>query len=341
MTEPRRSRAPGKLVLLGEYAVIDGAPALVAAVDRFVTATLTEGSTADPCQLDAPELLAHPRTFTLGANGVTWTDETDERTALVSTALAIALEDGLLNANQTIKLTLTNPQFFHDGHKLGIGSSAAATVALAKLLLPANQSIPAVHELAERIHCRFQGGQGSGIDIAASTWSDTIRFQRRRNEAPAVERIDWPASLHWLALWTGSSASTRGFLTKVKRLQQTDPKRYDACFGQLRALAQAGIQQLTERTVEAFCRTVDRYHDAMAALGDAANVDIVSAPHRALSALSRQCGAAYKPSGAGGGDIGVAFGSVESIRALTKAASQHGFEALPMGFAPKNEVNTT
>ena len=33
-----RARAPGKLVLAGAYAVLEGAPALVAAVDRFVVA---------------------------------------------------------------------------------------------------------------------------------------------------------------------------------------------------------------------------------------------------------------------------------------------------------------
>ena len=35
-----RASAPGKLVLLGEYVVLDGARALVMAVDRRCTATL-------------------------------------------------------------------------------------------------------------------------------------------------------------------------------------------------------------------------------------------------------------------------------------------------------------
>jgi mevalonate kinase len=36
------ARAPGKLVALGEYAVLEGAPALVLAVDRYCVATLAE-----------------------------------------------------------------------------------------------------------------------------------------------------------------------------------------------------------------------------------------------------------------------------------------------------------
>lgn len=39
----RTVRAPGKLFVLGEYAVLDGAPALVAAVDRGVACLISEG----------------------------------------------------------------------------------------------------------------------------------------------------------------------------------------------------------------------------------------------------------------------------------------------------------
>ena len=48
-----RARAPGKLVLSGAYAVLSGAPALVAAVDRYVVA-----DSARPTLFDAPEVRA-------------------------------------------------------------------------------------------------------------------------------------------------------------------------------------------------------------------------------------------------------------------------------------------
>ena len=40
MTNRIVARAPGKLFVLGEYAVLDGCPAVVAAVDRFIEVTL-------------------------------------------------------------------------------------------------------------------------------------------------------------------------------------------------------------------------------------------------------------------------------------------------------------
>ncbi|MCA1665466.1 MAG: hypothetical protein LC659_14575, partial [Myxococcales bacterium] len=46
---------------------------------------------------------------------------------------------------------------------------------------------------------------------------------------------------------------------------------------------------------------------AMAGLGEAAGCEIVTRPHTQLAALARRHGGAAKPSGAGGGDLGVAF----------------------------------
>ena len=45
------ARAPGKLVVLGEYAVLDGAPALVIAVDRYCTANIQLSDDLD-CHLE-------------------------------------------------------------------------------------------------------------------------------------------------------------------------------------------------------------------------------------------------------------------------------------------------
>ena len=43
----RKIQVPGKLVLIGEYAVLDGAPAWVAAVDRGVRCEVEEGEGID------------------------------------------------------------------------------------------------------------------------------------------------------------------------------------------------------------------------------------------------------------------------------------------------------
>lgn len=61
--------APGKLVLLGEYAVLDGAPALVLAVNRRARAALAT-TTAEDFAVDAPSLGISGARFRLTDAGV-------------------------------------------------------------------------------------------------------------------------------------------------------------------------------------------------------------------------------------------------------------------------------
>jgi phosphomevalonate kinase len=83
------------------------------------------------------------------------------------------------------------------------------------------------------------------------------------------------------------------------------------------------------------------YVDCLAEFDRAAALGIFGAPHRQLTRLARHAGVLYKPSGAGGGDMGVAF-ALDSAALATFAASaraagfslpamepdQHGIEVI-------------
>src|SRR5262245_30830565 len=61
---PMLAQAPGKIVLSGAYAVLEGAPALVAAVDRYVIADATRDA-----DLVTPEVRA-----AIGSGRAPWFD---------------------------------------------------------------------------------------------------------------------------------------------------------------------------------------------------------------------------------------------------------------------------
>jgi phosphomevalonate kinase len=135
-----RVRAPGKLVLVGEYGVLDGAGAVVAAVDRGVR-----------CDVHRP-------TATSPAGIVTPGDDRYVRAAL-------ARAPGALDAARYV-FRDDNPTDLSD--KPGFGGSAAATVAacVAAGLPPAT---------ATEVHAAVQGG-GSGVDVFAATHGGVRRF---------------------------------------------------------------------------------------------------------------------------------------------------------------------
>lgn len=102
-----RASAPGKLVLIGEYGVLRGGPALVAAVDRRAEVSLEPGAAG--IRVTAPQL---------GLEGTPV--EADPRLRLAAACL-----DGFSG-----EVCIDTGALHQDGHKLGLGSSAAVCVAL-------------------------------------------------------------------------------------------------------------------------------------------------------------------------------------------------------------------
>ncbi|HVJ29572.1 MAG TPA: phosphomevalonate kinase, partial [Gammaproteobacteria bacterium] len=108
------ARAPGKLVALGEYAVLDGAPAVVLALDRYAEVTLDE--TADGvCRLTTRSSTVVERRFDAGKSS---------GAALVDLVAAAA-------PHLAWTATIDSQAFFAGSAKLGLGSSAAVLTAWA------------------------------------------------------------------------------------------------------------------------------------------------------------------------------------------------------------------
>lgn len=200
--------APGKLFLVGEYAVLDGAPAVVIAVDRGgVRCTWTPG----------PDLEIH-------------TPAGDDR--FVRAAL-------LASEAPPGRWAFTDEAPPNTPDKPGLGGSAAATVAATLAGLAAQGHTPTPDEVcrrATRVHRDVQGG-GSGADVAASAHGGSIRFQ-----AGAVSP---GPPLCPVVLWLGRSARTGPRVARYR--DGTDRSAFvEACAGLADLLASDPVRALQE-----------------------------------------------------------------------------------------------
>ena len=333
------------MVLLGEYAVLFGAPAVVMAVNRRARVDLAP-SASNRWQLIAPGLASRPAEFDIGAGGtVRWIDEDlGERFALVERLLHELHSAGVVELGRLspAAVTLDTREFFRSRddsrHKLGLGSSAALTVALASALVAwaddgrVPDADPRWMQTLVDLHRRMQGGLGSGIDVAASLLGGVLRFQLDEDSSMVAARpIVLPSDLQILPIWTGRSASTRGFLEQLETGRAAHPQSVDGAISRLGDVSKAGIDAIQAGVVLGFLDAVDGFWDALEALGREIEMPILSQEHRRLRRLAAEFGVHYKPSGAGGGDLGIAFGfDPHAMRETTAGAKAEGFAVLDL-----------
>ena len=345
--------APGKLVLLGEYAVLEGAPAITMAVDRRASVRLVPRADA-VCEARAPDVLDAPLRFALGADGLPdWRAAGAEaaKLNLVDEVLRGLVDEQLgVAAGGGFDLALDTSSFFDvvgsRRSKLGLGSSAALTVALASALVAQGGHADAASDRAVwlnrllGLHRKFQGGQGSGVDVATSLYGGVLAYRLPGDDgAPQASPLRWPANLHCAFIWSGCSASTPKFLSILRdwrRLSASNESEYRARMDALTATAQAAVAAIDTADSAAFLGHARRYADDLRALGQASGVSIWSAEHEAIGAIAHaHDGVVYKPCGAGGGDVGVVFAmNPDSLAAAVAALAASGFANVPLAVDP-------
>jgi len=265
-------------MISGEYAVLAGAEAIVAAVDRRAYARARWG--------EAPAAPAEAR----------------------ATFAQVERQYGALGYEPTVDVTALRAK----DAKLGLGSSAAAAAAAAGLALLAHgQEITSESARRQVFDAAWRGHQdvapiGSGADVAASVFGGYIRFVRRCEEVQVTPLV-WPTELRVHVVWTGQEARTSTFLERVAALAQAEPAKHAERLQALKDEAARFVRTVQARDTQGILASTEAYGRAMGALGDAAGIPIVNDTLRKVAELAQRSGGAAKPSGAGGGDVAIAL----------------------------------
>jgi len=317
------ARAPGKVVALGEYAVLDGAPAVVLAVDRFVEVAVGP-STDGTCRLVTRGAGVAERVFAPGqSSGAALVDRV---TAAVEPPLAWAA-------------TIDSQALFAGPAKLGLGSSAAVLCAWAGAFAGFARAEgrvvpePGIAGLVA-LHRAFQGGKGSGLDVAASYSGGAIEFSLDAAGLPQVGSVRLPNGVGFAGIFAGQSASTPELVAHYRAWRRDRPAQAGALVGRLRALAEAGVAAARGGDAAAWIEAFSAYGRGLEDLGAAIGVEIVTAEHRQIGAEAQRLGVAYKVSGAGGGDLGLACAAdAQALAAFTQRVTDRGFRVINVSLA--------
>ena len=270
--------AHGKVILLGEHAVVYGAPALAAGIDRGARATATTLSDGEPSRLQLGD-------DSIPADAAS----TDDR----ARAFAALLAEGRAAPSVAVEATSELPA---GG---GLGSSAAIGVAVGRavagLFEPEIDGEAAARAVAwERI---FHGNP-SGIDTAAAAIGGCFRFTREHGAHPiAVAR---PLCL--AIGWSGSSSSTKTMVEGVARLHARKPEMVNKAIAGIAALVENAALAVEAGDLLGLGRLLDLNQMILAGLLLSTEaIEDMCATARAAGALGA------KLTGAGGGGSVIAL----------------------------------
>lgn len=255
MTQVQAS-APGKLYIVGEYAVVDGSAAIVAAVNRYVTVKVDDENlpTLSPESRKYYGVIVSEKE---NYKPIFWTRASDgsieilgdEKYAYVLAAMRVidsyasecfAPNMDRKSYNLHISSELDDAK---SGRKYGLGSSAAITVATVRALCKwygLKPDVPTICKLS-LIASSMVKKSGSGGDVAASScggwilyraydreWleselgliksgeSDFSKLLRKKWPRLEFKRINVSKTLKLLVGWTGSPASSAQLVSSVE-----------------------------------------------------------------------------------------------------------------------------
>ncbi len=181
--------------------------------------------------------------------------------------------------------------------------------------------------MAAIAHRMFQGGHGSGVDIATSLHGGVIGF--RRGEVAVPESLAWPAELHCSVFWSGRSSST------VQKLRTLEGTRISESGSRLQELAEQVLAAWRQAEISELLGALDAYAKGLRTFDVDHDLGIFDAGHLELAEAAEDMGLVYKPCGAGGGDIGAVFaGEAAALARFATLAESQGFRPLDVALDP-------
>lgn len=295
-----QTSAPGKLLLLGDYAVVYNNPCLVTAVDKrlYVEAEIIE---ADEDEIITPQV--------------------KESRFVLET---IAHFKNAFSIRKSVRIR-TQGDF---SHQVGLGSSSAVTVATLDAL---NQLFDMklekrqLFDMCYAVTLSIQG-VGSGFDIAAAVYGGTQYYVTGGKVIETVTLTKLPLVVGY----SGIKADTPFFIRKVAEAFRHKQKELSDIFAEITLLVEEARVGLETGNFEKTGKCMTQNHYLLQKLG-------VSIPKLdEMVKASNQAGAwGAKLSGAGGGDCMIALVSDEKRDDVVRAIEKVGGEVIHVGLNAK------
>jgi len=284
--ESVKTSAPGKLMMLGEHAVLYGRQCLVCAVNRRVEITL------------------EPRTDRIISINSGLGDYTGSLDNLGEDQRFSFLLCAVNQFNPSLDHGLNLRVTSEFSNLIGLGSSSAVTVAaVGAIKRHLKQSIEPQEIFQDSLSIiRTVQGTGSGADVAASVFGGIVRY---RQDPLEIEKLQ--ASCPLTVVFSGHKTPTVSVIKQVKASYAQFPEVYNEIFDVMEASSDAAVRAIVSRDWVRFGKLLNINQGLMDAIG-VSDASIETLVHR----LRNEAGIfGAKISGSGLGDCVLGLGFAE------------------------------
>lgn len=320
-------KAPGKLYLAGEYAVVEtGYPAILVALNQFVHVSVEESH--DYGSIISRQYQEESLYWKRQGNQMIF-DNRDNPFHYILSGIKITEQyaQSLGKKMQCYHLKIDSELDSPDGKKYGLGSSAAVTVATVKALctfykLPVSKD--ELFKLAAIAHFEVQGN-GSLGDIAASVyggyiayhsfdreWLTLARKEYSLNELVKltwpqlkIELLDPPTDLNLLIGWTGSPASTSQLVDVVGLKKAEKKAKYNLFLKESKTCLRKIIAGFHHGSLAQIQQGLQQNRQSLKEMAKFSSLELETPKLKRLIEIAESFGGVAKSSGAGGGDCGI------------------------------------
>lgn len=321
-------KAPGKLYIAGEYAVLEeDCPAVLVAVNQFVRVSITENHTGTG--------LIHSKQYS--QDSIHWVrqgskmviDNRDNPFEYILSAISYT-EQYCIEQNikmNVYDLHVNSDLDSADGKKYGLGSSAAVTVATVKAILRfygVDFDNELVYKLSAISHYSVQGN-GSAGDIAASVYGGWLAYQtfnkKWLNDELASKSLSEVVSEAWPGLkiqlltppegmklligWSQKPASTSRLVDETNANKKFLNNEYQNFLKASRECVLAMITGFENNDINAIQKQIRVNRKLLQHFAQINQIAIEIPRLSKLINIAEKFGGAAKTSGAGNGDCGI------------------------------------
>ena len=318
---------PGKIVISGEYAVLDGSPAIVSTRKEKANITIQKSEKNHNIYSTSALEDIYPFKIENDSNVVWLEEDPGEFGSLIKHAFKI-LQPKL---KQKLHIAIDSSKFFRirkdrTAIKLGIGSSAAVSVGITRALSQYQEILTLPENLlaqANSIHQALQGKEGSGIDITCSFVDQgVIECTKNSVNNNNWSILSWPNGLHLKVLSTSQDGSTKRLVKNYRRASNLYPKEFKSAQNQFLDITQNLSSAWKSEDVDLIICLLRAYDAQIKKLDKIGAIGIYTQAHTEIQNIASRYNVFYKPSGAGGGGIGLAISS--SMDALNDFSDKIG-----------------